>query len=73
MATNTPAASDRFTVELNHNELVLVNNALNEVCHGVDIEDTEFSTRLGGSRQEAQALLLRFGRLLDEATRNLNP
>jgi len=46
-------------VELTRAELILVNNALNEVCNGVtDLsDDEEFTTRLGASRSEARALL----------------
>lgn len=41
-------------LELAHNELILLNNALNEVCNGLDIPD--FSTRLGAQREELEAL-----------------
>ncbi len=41
-------------LELTRNELILLNNALNEVCHGLDIPD--FSTRLGAQREELQVL-----------------
>jgi hypothetical protein len=46
-------------VELTRAELILVNNALNEVCNGVaDLrDDQEFATRLGASRSDAQGLL----------------
>ena len=37
-------------VEFNRQELEILNNALNEVCHGLDIE--EFSTRLGADKAE---------------------
>ncbi len=46
-------------------ELVLLSNALNEVLHGVGIEEPEFSTRLGASRAEAEQLLARIGSLVD--------
>jgi hypothetical protein len=47
-------------MELIADELVLVKNALNEVLNGPDaIEAWEFQTRLGGTREEAEALLLR--------------
>jgi hypothetical protein len=36
-------------------ELVILQNALNEVCNGLDIP--EFSTRLGADRNEAMRLL----------------
>ena len=38
-------------------ELVGVSNALNEVCHGVHIDDAEFSTRLGISREALSGIL----------------
>ena len=37
------------------NELVILQNALNEVCNGIDIP--EFATRLGANRDEALRLL----------------
>lgn len=53
-----------ITVELTRAELVVVNNALNEVCNGVDFDDTEFQTRLGVTRNEARTVLVRINRLL---------
>lgn len=50
---------------LDEDELVLIANALNEVCNGVEIEDFEFSTRLGADRDEARALLAAVGVVLD--------
>ena len=47
-------------------ELVLLNNALNEVLHGDGIGEPEFSTRLGASRVEAKQLLGRIGRMVGE-------
>lgn len=44
-------------VRLSRYELSLISNALNEVCHGVDIEDAEFATRLGAEREEMRNLL----------------
>jgi hypothetical protein len=41
-------------LDLTHNELILLNNALNEVCNGLDLPD--FSTRLGAQRSELEAL-----------------
>ena len=42
-------------LDLSRNEMILLNNALNEVCHGLDLPD--FSTRLGAERGELEALL----------------
>jgi hypothetical protein len=60
-----PANLDQLTLELSRAELTLLNNALNEVCNGVEIEEWEFSTRLGASRDEARELLQRIHTLLD--------
>ncbi len=46
-----------FLLNVSRSELILLNNALNEVCNGVDFSDSEFATRLGASRDEARRLL----------------
>jgi len=43
-----------IVLDLTHNELIVLNNALNEVCNGLDVPD--FSTRLGAQRDELEAL-----------------
>lgn len=53
-------------VRLSEAELILLNNALNEVLHGVEIEEWEFSTRLGATRFEAERLLEKVQRVLDQ-------
>jgi hypothetical protein len=40
-------------LDLTHNELILMNNALNEVCNGLDFSD--FSTRLGAERGNSKS------------------
>ena len=45
-------------------ELKIINNALNEVCHGVSLGDNEFATRLGASRRQAEAVLAKVSRAL---------
>jgi hypothetical protein len=47
-------------------EMMLVSNALNEVCNGVHFTEAEFNTRLGASRQEALALLRRVAESLGD-------
>lgn len=42
-------------VAFTDSELVILQNALNEVCNGIDIP--EFATRLGAGREEALRLL----------------
>jgi len=43
-------------VELTKDELGIINNALNEVCNGIDLEG-EFDTRTGCTVEEARAVL----------------
>lgn len=49
-------------VELTSDELRIINNALNEVCNGIDLRG-EFSTRMGCSLEEAQMLLTKINTL----------
>jgi hypothetical protein len=44
------------SVELTRAELGILNNALNEVCNGIHLED-EFDTRMGCTVEQARALL----------------
>jgi hypothetical protein len=49
---------DAVTVTLTRDELMIISNALNVVCDGVDLDhDAEFSSRVGATRSEAQTLL----------------
>jgi len=57
---NTPPAPHTFT----HDELVVINNALNEVCNGLSFDDDEFQTRIGYSRAMAQSLLKKIAKTL---------
>ena len=47
-----------MTVELTKNELDIINNALNEVCNGIDLEG-EFHARMGCTVEEARNLLMK--------------
>ena len=51
------------SVELSRDELEILNNALNEVCHGLDIE--EFSIRMGAGKPEVLKLLHRIASTLE--------
>jgi len=61
---NTDDRPIEFTLTRDH--LLLINNALNEVCNGVHIDDFEFETRLGFSRGDARQLLRRVSERLRE-------
>ena len=50
-------------VRLNRQELVILNNALNEVCNGLDLD--EFSIRMGAEIEEVEALLKEVGSIIN--------
>ncbi len=45
-------------------ELLIINNALNEVCNGIDVP--EFETRMGVTLAQVQSLLSNVQLVLDE-------
>jgi hypothetical protein len=45
-----------ITIEFTRNEIGIINNALNEVCNGIDLEG-EFETRMGCNKDDALRLL----------------
>jgi hypothetical protein len=47
------------TVDLTSHEVIMLNNALNEVTSGIDIPG--FSTQMGADLSEARALLRQIG------------
>ena len=49
------AKENKTIVSLSSTEITILNNALNEICNGVDIP--EFETRIGYSRQQVEDLL----------------
>jgi len=51
----TDLASAHAVVDLSHDEMRMLANALNEVLHGLAIN--EFGTRMGVSKEEAKELL----------------
>ena len=44
-------------LSLREGEFIGITNALNEVCNVVDIDDAEFQTRLGLTREELRSVL----------------
>ena len=52
------------TIQLSVHELNVLNNALNEVCNGLEIP--EFSTRMGAEIEEVLTLLNQINVLLSE-------
>ncbi|MGH7136198.1 MAG: hypothetical protein ACREHD_10695 [Pirellulales bacterium] len=51
-------------VQLSEDDLLLIKNALNEVCHALDVQ--EFSTRMGADRIAAERLLTAVGALANQ-------
>lgn len=50
-------------IRFSPDELLLLNNALNEVCNGLDID--EFSTRMGAELEDVEKLLQQIGEAID--------
>ena len=51
-------------IRFSNEELVIISNALNEICNGVEIDDVEFATRMGAEREEVRSLLESLGSLI---------
>ncbi|MFN7888181.1 MAG: hypothetical protein ACK5OR_05260 [Betaproteobacteria bacterium] len=54
---------DVICVELSQHELIVINNALNEICNGISIP--HFETRIGASVLEVEELLRDVTRIID--------
>jgi hypothetical protein len=50
-------------IQVSEDDLTWINNALNEVCNGLDLR--EFATRMGGEKSEVLKLLHRVSEALD--------
>lgn len=57
-------SSQSVHVELTKEEMLLINNSLNEICHGINIP--EFQTRIGVTKETAERLLDDIGALYDQ-------
>ena len=60
------SAGESVGIRLGRDEVITLNNALNEILNGPEaIEDWEFQTRVGVSRDDAKDLLSALHKLLD--------
>ncbi|HTU19835.1 MAG TPA: hypothetical protein VMG10_17360 [Gemmataceae bacterium] len=59
-----------IVVDLSRNELILLNNSLNEVCHGLSLPD--FATRLGAGWDELEALRRQINAALEKMAKRLD-
>ncbi|MFI7704378.1 hypothetical protein [Nonomuraea sp. NPDC049480] len=53
----TRITADVITVDLSPDDALAINNALNEVCNGIHLDDRDFQTRMGVERDHARAVL----------------
>lgn len=54
-----------FAMTVGEDELLSLNNALNEVCNGLHLDD--FDTRIGAPRAVAEMMLEQIGSALDKS------
>lgn len=57
-------SANRALVQLSDKELVIINNAINEICHVVVIPG--FESRIGATKDETAALLHAIGQAVDQ-------
>ena len=57
-------AAEHSQIEIDRDELLILNAALNEICNGIAV--FEFETRIGADRARVAALLNEVGALLDK-------
>ena len=50
-------------LQLSEEELIILNNALNEICNGIEVP--EFETRIGANLEKVKTLLMSTGNVLD--------
>ncbi len=65
-------AGRSVTIEFTTDELIMINNCLNEIGNGIDVDDAEFGTRLGFTREEVRTLLQRISDLIEAERQWLN-
>jgi hypothetical protein len=61
----TGVRGHEFEVQLSYDELLIVNNALNEVCNGIEVP--EFHARIGASLDDVQRVIEAVGNIIETA------
>jgi hypothetical protein len=61
-------ATGTFLLHASADEMLLLNNAVNEICYGLEVP--EFEIRIGVSLAEAQSVLREIGKALDRDVLN---
>ncbi|GAA3472098.1 hypothetical protein [Nonomuraea roseola] len=59
------ATSDVITANLGPDDALAINNALNEICNGVHLDEWDFQTRMGVDREQARKVLHAIGAAID--------
>ena len=59
----TACAGEQADITLSLDEMIVLSNALNEVCNALEVFD--FATRIGMERAQAAALLASLGACID--------
>lgn len=62
------ASDGTYSLNVDEHELTVLNNALNEICNGVDI--AEFETRVGATMRFAEQMLMQIGSALPHTKAN---
>ena len=57
---------NQINISLTKEEIRIIHQALNEICNGMHIEDSEFETRLGTERKTATDLMKKLGEIYKE-------
>lgn len=56
--------SNEVEIDLDREDLLVINAALNEVCNGIDL--FEFETRIGTTREKVEELMGEIQMILDQ-------
>jgi hypothetical protein len=64
-------AEDQVDVRMSVDELMLVRNALDEMCNAMHFTETDFQTILGVQKIEAESLLRHLDAIVDRLRLNL--
>jgi hypothetical protein len=60
--TKTNSADIKFSLE----ELIIINNSLNEICYGTDMDESEISVRMGAELFEISSLLKEISHIIEK-------
>ncbi|WP_346229535.1 hypothetical protein [Microbispora maris] len=59
------ATPDVIALILGREDVLAINNALNEICNGVHLDEWDFQTRMGVDREQARKVLHAIGAAID--------